>query len=71
MSDGLKVNENISTVVGINADVGRRRWRMGDGYMGEVEEYTCLGVTVKERKNADPWILCSGRPTSGWESHLA
>ena len=31
---GLKVNEKKSKVVCINGEVGRRRWMMGDCYIG-------------------------------------
>ena len=47
---GLKVNEKKSKVVCINCELGRRRWKMGDSYIGEVEEYKYLGMTVKGGK---------------------
>ena len=45
---GLKVNEKNSKVVCINGKVGRRRWMMGDCWIGEVEEYIYLGITIDE-----------------------
>ena len=33
---GLKVNEKKSKVVCINCEVGRRRWKMGRCYIGEL-----------------------------------
>ena len=38
-------------VVCMNWKVGRRRWTMGDCYIGEVESYKYLGVTMEEGKN--------------------
>ena len=35
----------------INGKVGRRRWMMGDGCIGEVEEYKCLGITIEGTKH--------------------
>ena len=43
----LKVNEKTSKVVCINGEVGIRRWMMGDCCIGDVEEYTYIGITVK------------------------
>ena len=48
---GLKVNEKKSNVVCINGKVGRRRWMMGDCCIGEVEEYTYLGITIEGGKH--------------------
>ena len=38
----LKINENMSKMVYINFDVGRRRWMLGDCCIEEVEEYKYL-----------------------------
>ena len=48
---GLKVNEKMFKVVCINGEVGRRRWLMGDCCIGEVEEYTYIGITIEEGKH--------------------
>ena len=42
---GLKVNEKKSKVVCINGEVGRHRW------IGEVEEYKYLGITIEVGKH--------------------
>ena len=47
---GLKINEKKSKVVCINSEVGRRRWMMGNCYIGEVEEYKHLGIMVVLRE---------------------
>ena len=39
---GLNVNQKKSRVVCINGEVGRRRWKMGKSYIGELEEYKYL-----------------------------
>ena len=48
---GLKVNEKKSEVVCINGKVGSRRWMMGDCWIGEVEEYTHVRITVEGGKH--------------------
>ena len=41
-----------SKVVYINGEFGRCRWMMGDCFIGEVEEYKYLGVTVAGGKHS-------------------
>ena len=48
---GLNVNEKKSKVVSINGEVGRGSWMMGDCCIGEVEEYSYLGITIEGGKH--------------------
>ena len=48
---GLKVNEKMSKVVCINGEVGKHRWMMEDCCIGEIEEYTYLGITIEGGKH--------------------
>ena len=44
----MKINGKRSMVVCINGDMKERSWHFGGCEIGEVEEYTYLGATLKQ-----------------------